>query len=36
MTLVPLPPCPVCSGACALHDVVDFNRTCEELKGQFL
>ena len=36
MTLVPLPPCPVCGGACALHDVVDFNRTCEELKGQFL
>ncbi len=27
--------CPVCSGASALLDVVDFNKTCEEGKGKF-
>jgi len=28
--------CPVCQGACALLDVVDFNKTCEEARGKFL
>jgi SAM-dependent methyltransferase len=28
--------CPVCSGACSLFDVVDFNKSCEEARGQFL
>lgn len=28
--------CPVCEGACALLDVVDFNKSCEELRGAFL
>lgn len=27
--------CPVCSGASPLLDVVDFNKTCEEIKGKF-
>jgi SAM-dependent methyltransferase len=29
-------PCPVCNGSCSLHDVVDFNKSCEEAKGKFL
>jgi len=29
-------PCPVCGGASALLDVVDFNKSCEELRGVFL
>jgi SAM-dependent methyltransferase len=29
-------PCPVCGGASALLDVVDFNKSCEEMRGQFL
>lgn len=28
--------CPVCSGACSLLDVVDFNKSCEEARGNFL
>ncbi len=36
MSQTPLPPCPVCSGACELHDVVDFNKCCEEARGLFL
>ena len=36
MTTDALPPCPVCGGACALHDVVDFNKSCEEARGIFL
>jgi SAM-dependent methyltransferase len=28
--------CPVCSGASKLYDVVDFNKSCEELRGKFL
>jgi SAM-dependent methyltransferase len=28
--------CPVCGAACALHDTVDFNKSCEELRGKFL
>ena len=28
--------CPVCSGACSLLDVVDFNKSCEEARGKFL
>jgi SAM-dependent methyltransferase len=27
--------CPVCHGGCALLDVVDFNKSCEELRGRF-
>jgi SAM-dependent methyltransferase len=27
--------CPVCSGVCDLHDVVDFNKSCEENRGKF-
>lgn len=29
-------PCPICGGACALLDRVDFNKSCEELHGKFL
>lgn len=36
MTTAPLPPCPVCGGASALHDVVDFNTSCEQARGLFL
>lgn len=32
----PVPPCPVCAGACSLLDVVDFNKCCEESRGKFL
>jgi hypothetical protein len=28
--------CPVCSAEAPLYDVVDFNRSCEELRGNFL
>jgi len=28
--------CPICGGLCALHDVVDFNKSCEEQRGKFL
>jgi SAM-dependent methyltransferase len=28
--------CPVCSAGCALLDVVDFNKSCEEVRGNFL
>lgn len=28
--------CSVCGGACALLDVVDFNKSCEEARGKFL
>jgi len=28
--------CPICNNACALFDVVDFNKSCEEAKGKFL
>jgi SAM-dependent methyltransferase len=28
--------CPVCGGACSFLDVVDFNKSCEEVKGNFL
>lgn len=28
--------CPVCGGTCALFDVVDFNKSCEEARGRFL
>jgi SAM-dependent methyltransferase len=28
--------CPVCQRDCALLDVVDFNKTCEEARGKFL
>ena len=28
--------CPVCGGATATHDVVDFNKSCEENRGKFL
>jgi len=28
--------CPVCSAEAPLHDVVDFNRSCEEDRGRFL
>lgn len=31
-----LPPCPVCGAACALLDVVDLNKSCEEGNGLFL
>lgn len=34
--LATAPPCPVCDGRCALLDVVDFNKSCEELRGVFL
>jgi SAM-dependent methyltransferase len=27
--------CPICGGASALHDVVDFSKSCEEPKGKF-
>ena len=29
-------PCPVCGGVSAPLDVVDFNKSCEELRGKFL
>ena len=29
-------PCPVCDATCALLDVVDFNKSCEEARGKFL
>jgi len=29
-------PCPVCGSACALLDVVDFNKSCGEARGTFL
>jgi SAM-dependent methyltransferase len=28
--------CPICAGACAMLDVVDFNKSCEEARGKFL
>jgi len=28
--------CPVCGGECVIHDVVDFNKSCEESKGKFV
>jgi SAM-dependent methyltransferase len=28
--------CPICEGTCDLLDVVDFNKSCEELRGAFL
>jgi SAM-dependent methyltransferase len=28
--------CPICNGTCSLLDVVDFNKSCEEVKGKFL
>lgn len=28
--------CPVCSEACSAFDVVDFSKSCEELRGRFL
>jgi SAM-dependent methyltransferase len=28
--------CPVCGDACSLLDVVDFNKSCEEVRGNFL
>jgi SAM-dependent methyltransferase len=28
--------CPVCRGACAWLDVVDFNKSCEEARGKYL
>jgi SAM-dependent methyltransferase len=28
--------CPICSSACLLLDVVDFNKSCEEARGKFL
>jgi SAM-dependent methyltransferase len=28
--------CPVCTGECALFDVVDFNKSCEESNGKWL
>jgi SAM-dependent methyltransferase len=28
--------CPICNAACSLLDVVDFNKSCEELRGKFL
>jgi len=28
--------CPVCDGACSLLDSVDFNKSCEELRGKYL
>lgn len=27
------PPCPICGGATAVHDVLDFNRSCEDAQG---
>lgn len=29
-------PCPICDGAALAHDVVDFNKSCEEPRGKFL
>lgn len=29
-------PCSVCGGTCSLLDVVDFNKSCEEVRGKFL
>jgi SAM-dependent methyltransferase len=29
-------PCPICNSGCALHDVVDFNKSCEEDRGKYL
>ena len=31
-----LPACPVCRAGCSLLDVVDFNKSCEELRGLVL
>ena len=28
-------PCPVCAAGCSLLDVVDFNKSCEELHGKY-
>jgi 2-polyprenyl-6-hydroxyphenyl methylase/3-demethylubiquinone-9 3-methyltransferase len=28
--------CPVCDGQVGLFDVVDFNKSCEEIRGKFL
>ncbi|WP_432723351.1 class I SAM-dependent methyltransferase [Jeongeupia wiesaeckerbachi] len=28
--------CPICASSCALLDVVDFNKSCEEARGKFL
>lgn len=28
--------CPVCENSCALLDVVDFNKSCEEIRGKYL
>jgi SAM-dependent methyltransferase len=36
MTMTTSPPCPVCGGICALLDVVDLNKSCEEANGVFL
>ncbi len=36
MSLMSLPPCPVCSSDCRLHDVVDFNKSCQSANGRFL
>jgi SAM-dependent methyltransferase len=36
MTLYDALTCPVCAGSCALLDVVDFNRSCEEERGKVL
>ena len=29
-------PCPICQSLCEIHDVVDFNKSCEENRGIFL
>lgn len=29
-------PCPICTGTCQPLDVVDFNKSCEEVNGKFL
>jgi len=36
VSLITVPPCPVCGGDGQLLDVVDFNKTCEEIRGVFL
>lgn len=36
MSVISVPPCPICTGPCPLHDVVDFNKSCEEARGVFL
>ncbi len=28
--------CPICRGRAVPHDVVDFNKSCEEVRGKFL